>query len=238
MNQIDNIMELYEEAAAAMCNVVKNPGDKYWLALHKKNSDALRAAIESALGSGEPIGWAWQHDETGRTMCNLNDGINTPEDFKKANPRWHLVSPLYRAPQPQPKQEPFGYFKAEPFGWTDCAETDEGAIALYDAPQPQPWSEVVCPHCNGSGLAEDAPQPPCKTGSQCTSKCQRCSVIDWEVEAGKQAMLCEEYKALLRQALEMMEDNHHLVADNEKHAYVRRHLAVIEALRERLDGKR
>jgi len=28
--------------------------------------------------------------------------------------------------------EPFGYFKAEPFGWTDCAETDEGAIPLYD----------------------------------------------------------------------------------------------------------
>ena len=36
----------------------------------------------------------------------------------------------------QPAQrEPFGYFKAEPFGWTDCAETDEGAVALYDRPQ-------------------------------------------------------------------------------------------------------
>ena len=33
--------------------------------------------------------------------------------------------------------EPFGYFKAEPFGWRDCAETDEWAIALYEAPQPQ-----------------------------------------------------------------------------------------------------
>lgn len=29
-------------------------------------------------------------------------------------------------------QEPFGYFKAEPFGWTDCAETDEGAVPLYE----------------------------------------------------------------------------------------------------------
>ncbi|MEN6630012.1 MAG: hypothetical protein ABFC42_10230 [Sulfuricella sp.] len=28
--------------------------------------------------------------------------------------------------------EPFGYFKAEPLGWTDCAETDEGAWPLYD----------------------------------------------------------------------------------------------------------
>jgi len=31
-------------------------------------------------------------------------------------------------------QEPFGYFRAEPFGWTDCAKTDEGAIPLYDRP--------------------------------------------------------------------------------------------------------
>jgi hypothetical protein len=30
--------------------------------------------------------------------------------------------------------EPFGYFRAEPFGWTNCAETDEGAIALYEHP--------------------------------------------------------------------------------------------------------
>lgn len=28
-------------------------------------------------------------------------------------------------------------FKAELFGWRDRAETDEGAIALYEAPQPQ-----------------------------------------------------------------------------------------------------
>lgn len=38
--------------------------------------------------------------------------------------------------------EPFGYFKAEPFGWTDCAETDEGAIALYDKPQPDRVAEL------------------------------------------------------------------------------------------------
>ena len=34
----------------------------------------------------------------------------------------------------EPTPEPFGYFKSEPFGWTDCAETDDGAIALFDAP--------------------------------------------------------------------------------------------------------
>ena len=30
--------------------------------------------------------------------------------------------------------DPFGYFKAEPFGWTDCSENDEGAVALYEHP--------------------------------------------------------------------------------------------------------
>ena len=40
--------------------------------------------------------------------------------------------------------EPFGYFKAEPFGWTDCAETDDGAIALYTAPsEPKPVARVT-----------------------------------------------------------------------------------------------
>ena len=42
--------------------------------------------------------------------------------------------------KPKPEQgEPFGYFKAEPFGWTDCAETDEGAIALYEMPPQRTW---------------------------------------------------------------------------------------------------
>ena len=35
---------------------------------------------------------------------------------------------------PTQADEPFGYFRPEPFGWTDCAETDEGAIALYTHP--------------------------------------------------------------------------------------------------------
>lgn len=28
--------------------------------------------------------------------------------------------------------EPFGYFRAEPFGWTDCDKGDEGAVPLYE----------------------------------------------------------------------------------------------------------
>lgn len=31
--------------------------------------------------------------------------------------------------------EPFGYFRAEPLGWTDCAPDDDGAIPLYERTQ-------------------------------------------------------------------------------------------------------
>ena len=51
---------------------------------------------------------------------------------------------LFGGPPPRPAasiiepeikdDKPFGYFRAEPFGWTDCAPTDEGAIPLYAAP--------------------------------------------------------------------------------------------------------
>lgn len=30
------------------------------------------------------------------------------------------------------KPEPFGYFRAQSWGWEDCAATDDGAQALYD----------------------------------------------------------------------------------------------------------
>jgi len=51
------------------------------------------------------------------------------------------LASIYRAmlaatTAPAPAQdEPFGHFRVEPFGWTDCAEDDEGAIALYERPQ-------------------------------------------------------------------------------------------------------
>lgn len=38
-------------------------------------------------------------------------------------------------PQDALMPEPFGYFRAEPFGWTDCAPDDDGAIPLYERTQ-------------------------------------------------------------------------------------------------------
>lgn len=49
-------------------------------------------------------------------------------------------------------QQPFGYFRAGPFGWTDCAATDDGAIALYERPQVQGEPVAYQVRC---GVGED-----------------------------------------------------------------------------------
>lgn len=60
-------------------------------------------------------------------------------------------------------QEPFGYFKAEPFGWRDCAETDEGAIALYEAPQPQADARDATQIITRPAAAQKIPRDPIPT---------------------------------------------------------------------------
>jgi hypothetical protein len=100
MNQIDNIMELYEEAAAAMCNVVKNPGDKYWIDKHQWHYDKLRAAIEQALGSGEP----------GLDLLALVD----------ENQRLRAELKFNAAPQPQPKPVAWGMTNSRSGQIYDC----------------------------------------------------------------------------------------------------------------------
>ena len=65
----------------------------------------------------------------------------------------------------------------------------------------------------------------------------RKSAIDWEAEAGKQAMRCEEYKALLRQALEALELSQPAWCGQDEELHDQEcidHRAAIEALRERL----
>jgi hypothetical protein len=48
--------------------------------------------------------------------------------------------------QPEIKDDkPFGYFRAEPFGWTDCAPTDEGAIPLYTKVDSQGIAKQIPP---------------------------------------------------------------------------------------------
>ena len=59
----------------------------------------------------------------------------------------HITRASLPAPQqatPEPVGEPFGYFRALPFGWEQCGEHDDGAVALYDHPAPGgPVGEVA-----------------------------------------------------------------------------------------------
>ena len=64
-----------------------------------------------------------QRERAQMILRNWSD-VEAVEDAKA------MLQELVDAPEP----DPFGYFKAEPFGWTDCAETDDGAIALFAAP--------------------------------------------------------------------------------------------------------
>ena len=54
--------------------------------------------------------------------------------------------------------EPFGYFRPEPFGWTDCAEDDEGAIALYERPQELGLTDEEIKHVCAGIYLSDHPQ--------------------------------------------------------------------------------
>lgn len=58
--------------------------------------------------------------------------------------------------------EPFGYFRPEPFGWTDCAPDDEGAIPLYAAPpkrDPLSDAEITAIRRSMPFDDEDLPDP-------------------------------------------------------------------------------
>ena len=49
------------------------------------------AARDKLAQPAAPEVWMFQHDETGRVTCILNDGINTPELFLEMNPRYALI---------------------------------------------------------------------------------------------------------------------------------------------------
>ena len=85
-------------------------------------------------------------------------------------------------------QEPFGYFKAEPFGWRDCADTDEGAIALYEAPQPQ--ADALDAECFRFWVSEAARSPAAmaKLIMHCTTEDEYRAAITQCIDARKAAI--------------------------------------------------
>jgi hypothetical protein len=60
---------------------------------------------------------------------------------KSCAPGYCYCEPIIK-PEIKGDNEPFGYFRAEPFGWTDCSPTDEGAIPLYTHPPRREWQSL------------------------------------------------------------------------------------------------
>jgi hypothetical protein len=87
-----------------------------------------------------------------RALEALEWNLAVIEDFGDTEQlhRQHKAITALRAAQsiiqPEIKDDkPFSHFRAEPFGWTDCAPTDEGAIPLYERPQGKllPWKGLT-----------------------------------------------------------------------------------------------
>lgn len=72
-------------------------GDKLYVKAIREHIEAL-ARDRAAQGEAEPIGWVFQHGETGRMSFSPNDGINTPDVFVRLNPSYELVCPAYTRP--------------------------------------------------------------------------------------------------------------------------------------------
>jgi hypothetical protein len=100
---------------------------------------ALRAL--EALENGRRVracegGTKYQPPLEEAAITALREALAQPEDKSQAAFE-HWVDTVEATQeqsiiQPEIKDDkPFGYFRAEPFGWTDCAPTDEGAIPLY-----------------------------------------------------------------------------------------------------------
>ena len=105
----------------------------------------LIATLEAALkqpGQAEPVAWI---DNTGHPKHRLYLQSATERRlYGPLRPLYAVPRPITTTTKPEPQPEPFGYFRAEPFGWTDCAETDEGAKALYQKP-PTAWTPATTP---------------------------------------------------------------------------------------------
>ncbi len=57
-----------------------------------------RAYSGEAVAFDEPIGWWFQHDETGRVAVCINDGVNDRESFLRLNERFSYCGELFTHP--------------------------------------------------------------------------------------------------------------------------------------------
>lgn len=101
--------------------------------------------LDALLSEGYTVnGYAIErHNATGTVTRGFitNGGMVCWWSDRDNDPMSHIpdAGKVVTKPLSSPEQPPFGYFRAEPFGWTDCAETDEGAKALYESPPSREW---------------------------------------------------------------------------------------------------
>ena len=94
-------------------------------------ADQMRAYALAALQSAQPA-------EVSDAAVDLvgNELARKHAVYLSRETVQDLLARAILALRPQAtSDEPFGYFRAQPFGWEQCAETDEGAKALYERPQ-------------------------------------------------------------------------------------------------------
>jgi hypothetical protein len=111
----------------------------------------VRAVARRDQAATGPQGWTDADSDAARLALELECLLMDTKDLSVVSKWWGSANDalelhrqrLAATPAPAPAQgKPFGYFRAEPFGWTDCSEDAEGAIALYEHPAHEKhWTE-------------------------------------------------------------------------------------------------
>jgi hypothetical protein len=121
--QIDR--KVVEQALEALEHSVKLRDEDY------DAMDALKAALEQPEDKSQAAFEHWVETVEATQGCAISR---------------NAVADAGSIIQPEIKDDkPFGYFRAEPFGWTDCAPTDEGAIPLYTKVDSQGIAKQIPP---------------------------------------------------------------------------------------------
>jgi hypothetical protein len=97
----------------------------------------LRQAAQQALVALEDERYVTKYTHIVEAITALKSALEQPEPVtaEAIHAAWSAgFVEGEKSALAKTEQEPFGYFRADAFGWTDCAETDENAKALYEYP--------------------------------------------------------------------------------------------------------
>lgn len=146
-----------QQALEALDALIADPGEdrirtRIWNQA-RASSDALHTALTqrpAAQTEREAFEAEMRCEETWghRSLKKRPDGRYQNWQVDVMWDVWQARASLPASQQatPEPLGEPFGYFRALPFGWEQCGEHDDGAVALYTRPAsgvPEGWRNVI-----------------------------------------------------------------------------------------------